>query len=179
MRRALRSGAGKPHAIGRTVEPTAQDPLDPNGVQEGGVEIKNGTLQVTLGYFGGDMVTRPSRSIPGRPLCPHRYDSINVERSQGIVRSVSVNYATRRMERSIGKISDDTTKSRGQKLPAKPLLTMRQVGDGLDSGRRRNSRRSLPSVGLHLRARFSRKSFSRALASPSACAIDAISASTA
>ena len=41
--------------IARTTEPAAQDPLDPNGVQSGGVEIKKGTLQVTLGYFGGNM----------------------------------------------------------------------------------------------------------------------------
>jgi hypothetical protein len=119
--------------IGRTVEPTAQDPLDPNGVQEGGVEIKNGTLQVTLGYFGGDMghTTFTFRFQGGR-FALIGYDSINVERSQGIMRSVSVNYATLRMERSIGKISDDVNKVTRTKLAAKPLLTMQQIGDGLD-----------------------------------------------
>jgi len=119
--------------IGRNVEPTAQDPLDPNGVQEGGVEIKKGTLQVTLGYFGGDMghTTFTFRFQGGR-FALIGYDSINVERSQGIMRSVSVNYATLRMERSIGKISDDVNKVTRTKLAAKPLLTMQQIGDGLD-----------------------------------------------
>jgi hypothetical protein len=41
--------------IARTTYPGEQDPLDPNGVQEGGVEIKSGTLRVTLGYFSGNM----------------------------------------------------------------------------------------------------------------------------
>ena len=119
--------------IGRTVEPSAQDPLDPKGVQEGGVEIKNGTLQVTLGYFGGDMghTTYTFRFQGGR-FALIGYDSVNVERSQGIMRSVSINYTTRRMERSIGKISDDVSKVTRTKLPAKPLLTMQHVGDGLD-----------------------------------------------
>lgn len=119
--------------IARTTEPSAQDPLDPNGVQEGGVEIKKGALQVTLGYFGGDMghLTYTFRFQSGR-FALIGYDSINVERSQGIIRSVSINYATRRMSRSVGSISDDKDKVIWTKLPAKPLLTMQQVGDGLD-----------------------------------------------
>lgn len=119
--------------IARTTEPSGQDPLDPNGVQEGRVEIKNGTLQVTLGHFGGDMghTTYTFRFQGGR-FALIGYDSVNVERSQGIMRSVSINYTTRRMERSIGKISDDVSKVTRTKLPAKPLLTMQHVGDGLD-----------------------------------------------
>jgi len=78
--------------IGRTVEPTAQDPLDPNGVQEGGVEIKNGTLQVTLGYFGGDM----GHATFTFPIQGGRFALIAMTASTStlprIVRSVSVNY---------------------------------------------------------------------------------------
>lgn len=119
--------------IGRTTEPSAQDPLDPNGVQAGGVAIKNGTLQVTLGYFGGNMghLTYTFRfQNAGFRLIG--YDSIDVERSQGTFSQVSVNYVTRRMSRSVGKISDDGDKATWTKLPAKPLLTIEQVGDGLD-----------------------------------------------
>jgi len=118
--------------IARTTEPSAQDPLDPNGVQEGGVEIMNGTLQVTFGYFAGNM---------GRFTYTFRfdktafkligYDSVNVERYKGTIRQVSVNYVTRRMSRSAGLISDDKAKVTWTKLPAKPLLTMQQVGDGM------------------------------------------------
>ena len=117
----------------RTTEPSAQDPLDPNGVQEGGVEIKNGTLQVTLGYFGGNMghMTYTFRFEKGG-FKLIGYDSIDVERFKGTTDQVSVNYVTRRMSHGVGKISDDTDKVTWTKLPLKPLLTMEQVGDGLD-----------------------------------------------
>lgn len=124
--------------IARTTEPSAQDPLDPNGVQEGGVEIKNGTLQVTLGYFGGNMghMTYTFRFEKGgfRLI---GYDSVDVERSRGTTDQVSINYMTRRMSHGVGKISDDADKVTWTKLPPKPLLTMQQVGDGLDFRRAR------------------------------------------
>jgi hypothetical protein len=119
--------------IARTTEPSAQDPLDPNGVQEGGVEIKNGTLQVTLGYFGGNMghLTYTFRFEKGG-FKLIGYDSVDVERVKGVMSQVSINYATRRMSRSAGSISDDKNKVTWTKLPSKPLLTMQQVGDGMD-----------------------------------------------
>ncbi len=119
--------------IARTTEPSAQDPLDANGVQEGGVEIKKGTLQVTLGYFGGNMghLTYTFRFQGGR-FALIGYDSVDVERSKGIIRQVSVNYATRQIKKSFGKISDDINKVTRTTLPPKPLLTMEQIGDGLD-----------------------------------------------
>ena len=119
--------------VARTTEPSAQDPLDPNGVQAGGVEIKNGTLQVTLGYFGGDMghLTYTFRFEKGG-FKLIGYDSIDVERSSGTINQLSVNYSTRRVKRSLGKISNDADKVTWITLPAKPLLTMEQVGDGLD-----------------------------------------------
>ncbi|HEX3442744.1 MAG TPA: hypothetical protein VHT93_20590 [Pseudolabrys sp.] len=119
--------------VGRTTEPSAQDPLDPNGVQAGGVEIRKGTLQVTLGYFAGNM---------GRKTYTFRahnghfeligYDSIDVDRSSGTIDQVSANFSTRRMKHSGGKISDDADKVTWTTLPAKPLLTVEQIGDGLD-----------------------------------------------
>lgn len=118
--------------IARTMEPSLQDPLDPNGVQAGGVEIKKGTLQVTLGYFGGSMghVTYAFRFQRGR-FELIGYDRVDVERYKGSIDQVSVNYSTRKMKRSTGHISSDTDKVRRTSLPPKPLLTMEQVGDGL------------------------------------------------
>ncbi len=117
--------------IARTTEPSAQDPLDPNGVQQGGVEIKKGTLQVTLGYFGGNMghLTYTFRFEKGgfRLI---GYDSIDVERNKGTVRQASINYLTRRMKRSVGQISDDVERATWTTLPRKPLLTIEQIGDG-------------------------------------------------
>jgi hypothetical protein len=119
--------------IARLTEPSAQDPLDPNGVQEGGVAIKNGTLQVTLGYFSGNMghLTYTFRFEKGG-FKLIGYDSVDVERFKGIMTDVSVNYLTRRMKRSVGHISEDTNKVTWTKLPAKPLLTMQQVGGGME-----------------------------------------------
>jgi hypothetical protein len=119
--------------IARTTEPLGQDPLDPNGVQEGGVAIKNGTLQVTLGYFGGNMghLTYTFRFEKGG-FKLIGYDSIDVERFKGIASQVSVNYLTRRVKRSVGHISEDTDKVTWTKLPLKPLQTMPQVGDGME-----------------------------------------------
>jgi hypothetical protein len=118
--------------VARTTFPGEQDPLDPNGVQEGGVEIKNGTLQVTLGYFGGNM---------GRKTFTFRFektsfrligfDSVDVERSKGLMNDVSINYLTRRMKHGTGHISDDKDKVTWKTLPQKPLLTMDQIVDGL------------------------------------------------
>jgi hypothetical protein len=119
--------------VGRTTEPSAQDPLDPNGVQAGGVEIKKGTLQVTVGYFGGNMgrMTYTFRFEKGR-FALIGYDSIDVDRSGGTIDQVSVNYSTRRMKHSAGKISDDAEKVTWTTLPPNPFMTVGQVGDGLE-----------------------------------------------
>ena len=119
--------------IARTMEPSAQDPLDPNGVQAGGVEIKNGTLQVTLGYFSGNMghLTYTFRFEKGG-FKLIGYDSLDVERFSGTIKQLSANYSTRRVKRSLGKISDDADKVTWMTLPPKPLLTMEQIGDGMD-----------------------------------------------
>lgn len=118
--------------VARTTYPGEQDPLDPNGVQEGGLEIKNGTLRVTLGYFGGNM---------GRNTFTFRFDktdfrligfdSIDVERSSGKMNEVSINYLTRRMKHSTAHISDDKDKVTWKTLPVKPLLTMDRIADGI------------------------------------------------
>lgn len=119
--------------IARTTDSWQQDPLDPDGIQAGEVAIKNGTLRVTLGYFGGDM---------GRATLTFRYqnkrfeligyDRLNVTRNSGVMTDTSVNFSTRRVERKVGSISDDKNKITRTRLPAAPLLTMEQVGDGLE-----------------------------------------------
>jgi hypothetical protein len=118
--------------IGRTIEPSAQDPLDPNGVQAGGVEIKRGTLRVTLGYFGGDMGHRTYTLRARNGLFELiGFDSVDVERGSGAMEEVSVNYATRRMKHSSGSISDDATRAAWTTLPSRPPLTVEEIGDGL------------------------------------------------
>jgi hypothetical protein len=119
--------------IARTTDSSAQDPLDPNGVQEGGVEIKSGMLYVTLGYFGGNMghMTYTFR-FQGGGFKLIGYDRVDVERFKGDISEVSVNYVTHRLRRSRGKISSDANKVTWTTLRPRPLLTMEQVGDGLE-----------------------------------------------
>lgn len=119
--------------IARTTEPSQQDPLDPDGVQAGGIEIKNGALLVTLGYFGGDMGRKTyTFRFQNRGFALIGYDSVNVVRSKGTIGQVSVNYSTRRMKYRAGTISSDVDKVTWTTLMPKPLLTIDKVGDGLE-----------------------------------------------
>ena len=119
--------------IARTTDPWQQDPLDPNGIQEGEIAIKNGTLKITLGYFGGNMghITYTFRYQHKR-IEMIGYDRVDVERNSGVMTDLSINYSTRRAERKVGHISNDENKVTHPKLPNKPLLTLPQIGDGLD-----------------------------------------------
>jgi hypothetical protein len=119
--------------IARTTDPSQQDPLDPDGIQSGEIAIVNGTLQTTLGYFADDMghVTYTFRYQHER-FELIGYDHINVTRSSGKIRQVSINYSTRRVERHDGMISNDVDEVTYTQLPVAPLLTMQQIGDGLE-----------------------------------------------
>lgn len=118
--------------IARTTDPFQQDPLDPDGIQAGDVAIKNGTLRITLGYFGGNMgrLTYTFRFQNGR-FALIGYDRVDVTRNSGVMSDISINYSTQQMVRKTGHISEDTNKTTRRKLPRKPLLTLEQVGDGL------------------------------------------------
>jgi len=118
--------------IGRTTEPSQQDPLDPDGVQAGGIEIVRGTLKVTLGYFGGAMGHSTfTFRLRNRQLLLIGYDSVHVERSRGSLEQVSVNYLTRRMIRTTGSISSDAGKAKSSVLRSRRLLTLDEMGEGL------------------------------------------------
>lgn len=118
--------------LARPTEPGVQDPLDPNSVMDNGIEIKKGTLQITLAYFSGNM---------GRKTFTFRFekagfrligfDSVDVERNSGRMNDISINYLTRRMKRNTGHISDDNVKVTWKTLPQKPLLKIDQIGEGL------------------------------------------------
>ena len=119
--------------VARTTDPSQQDPLDPDGIQSGEIAIVNGTLRITLGYFGGDMghITYTFRyQHGGFELIG--YDRVNVIRGSGAIRQVSIDYSTRSVERRDGNISNDADQVTRTRLPDAPLPTMEQVGDGLE-----------------------------------------------
>ncbi len=122
----------------RLIYPDGQDPLDPNGEQPGGAEIKHGALKVTLGYFssagGSDMgrVTYTLR-LNGNAFELIGYDSINVARNTGDDSEVSVDYLSRRMKITATNVSSDGPgKVTLTGLPARSLLTIDRIGDGLE-----------------------------------------------
>lgn len=118
--------------IDRTTDPFQQDPLDPNGIQEGEVAIKNGTLRITLGYFSGTMGhTAYTFRFQNKRFELIGYDGVAVERNSGVMSNLSINYSTRQMVRKRGNISDDQEKVTRSRLPNKPLLTFPQIGDGM------------------------------------------------
>ena len=105
--------------IARTNDPFQQDPLDPDGIQEGEVAIKNGTLRITLGYFGGNMgrMTYTFRFQNGR-FEMIGYDRVDVTRNSGVMSDVSINYSTRQMVRKKGHISERQRESDAQQVAA-------------------------------------------------------------
>lgn len=118
--------------IARTTDSFQQDPLDPNGIQAGEVAIKNGTLRITLGYFGGNMgrMTYTLRFQNSR-FELIGYDRVDVTRNSGVISDISINYSTQQMVRKIGHISDDSNKTTRSRLPNRPLLTLDKIGDGM------------------------------------------------
>lgn len=124
--------------IPRREFPNMEDPFDPNGIQAGGVDVKNGTIRVTLGLFmsvGG--WTMGHRTFTFR--WQHErfeligFDNIEVRRNTGDILEVSANFSTGRV-----KITKSTMETEGPgkvswvKLPPSELMTVEEAGNGLD-----------------------------------------------
>lgn len=60
------------------------------------------------------------------------YDDSTVHRNTGVIDGISVNYLTRCVKHSKGNIANGDETTRWSRLPPGPLLTLAQVGDGLD-----------------------------------------------
>ncbi|MEJ0072224.1 MAG: hypothetical protein WDO24_29885 [Pseudomonadota bacterium] len=118
--------------IPRTTEPNVDDYLE-----GGGVTIKGGTLRVALHLFmsaGGwsaGKVAYTFRFQHGR-FELIGYDSDMIQRNSGEDNGISVNYATGKMKLSAGRIDDDAVKVTWKTLPSRPLLTIDQIGDGME-----------------------------------------------
>ena len=118
--------------IPRRTDPVLADPLE-----EGGIDIKRGALQVALyrfasaGGWGMGMTTFTFRMRDGR-FELIGYDSDTTARNTGEMREISVNYLTGRVKVTRGHIESDETEVTWRKLPRRPLLTIDAVGDGLE-----------------------------------------------
>lgn len=119
--------------IPRYESPTLDDAFD----KTDGISVRRGAFTVTLGLFasagGWDM---------GRTTFTFRYergafrligfDRNIVTRNSGQTRNVSINYAAGRVRTATGSISEDKEKVVWTSLKNKAVLTIADVGDGMD-----------------------------------------------
>jgi hypothetical protein len=121
--------------IPRRTDPVLEDPFD--GVAASGLEVARGTLRITLGVFASagswtmSSTTQTFRWQNGR-FELIGYDRRETHRGSGETNGISINYLTRRVKRSQGSIESDVEKTRWETLPRGPLLSLDEVGDGLE-----------------------------------------------
>lgn len=118
--------------IPRWTEPTQED----NFGEEGGLDIKRGAFTVSLHYFanagGWDMGSTEFtfRFQHGR-FELIGYSNENHARNTGIDTVTSANYSTGQVK-VVTSGDSIPTRTRLKRLPAKPLLGIDQVGDGME-----------------------------------------------
>ncbi|HEX8640185.1 MAG TPA: hypothetical protein VF704_03410 [Allosphingosinicella sp.] len=120
--------------IPRHTEPVLDDPFDPEGEA---LKIERGTLKLSLIRFasaggwdsGGTAFTFRWQDGALRLI---GFDWDNVQRASGETREVSINFLTRRVRSASGNIERDDEQVRWSRIPAGPLPTLDEIGDGLE-----------------------------------------------
>lgn len=138
---AFGAGAGQPYRLAlqnstlipRRDNPGMDDPFD----AKQGLSIARGALNVKLSLFmnaGGTTIydNRFTFRRQGGQFMLIGFDQALAERNTGQVTSTSVNYATGKVRIETGKSGSARQKRTDRSLPKKPLLTIEQVGDGLE-----------------------------------------------
>jgi hypothetical protein len=99
--------------------------------------VTRGTVRVRLGRFmsaGGWSMGSSTFTFRWQQgaLRLIGFDYTNVQRNSGEMETLSVNYLTRRARIGEGSISDDDLKTRWSTIPARTLLTIDEVGNGME-----------------------------------------------
>jgi hypothetical protein len=114
------------------------DPLDPDGVQPGGVEVKNGTLRVALGRFMSAGGWGMGRSVFTFRWQKARleligFDSRETQRNTGEIVDISANFSTNRISVTTTNMETDARgKPRWLTMPPSELMDIAEVGNGLE-----------------------------------------------
>ncbi|MGF7159604.1 hypothetical protein FHS85_001223 [Rhodoligotrophos appendicifer] len=119
--------------IPRREDPVVSDPLT---VPEG-VGIERGVLRITLDFFmsagGWGMSTTTYRfRYQNDRFEMIGYDRTEIQRNTGETDTISINYSTGKAKHSIGSIENDKEKVTWRTVPKRPLLTLEEIGDGLE-----------------------------------------------
>jgi hypothetical protein len=120
--------------IPRHTSSTIDDPFDPEGEA---LKIERGALKLSLIRFasaggwdaGGTSFTFRWQDGALRLI---GYDYDNVRRNTGETGSLSINFLTRRARIATGNIERDDEDVRWERVRARPLLTLEEIGDGLE-----------------------------------------------
>ena len=119
--------------IPRRVDPVFADPLD----EPGGFAIERGALRVKLHLFASagswtmSNTTYVFRHQNGR-FELIGFDRETTQRNSGRTSGISINYSTGKANISTGSIESDAKKVTSKSLRPGQLLTIDQIGDGLD-----------------------------------------------
>jgi hypothetical protein len=116
--------------------PRRDNPCQVDWFGDGSLEVKRGTLRLYFEHMmsagGWDAGTTTIRlRWQDRALRLIGYDFSNVQRNSGRMSLLSINYLTRRVKTTTGNVSVEAEKIRWTRLPARPLLTIDQIGDGM------------------------------------------------
>jgi hypothetical protein len=118
--------------ISRLVDHEVMDVMD-NGM----VEIRRGVLRIRVSFFAAVGTWTMSNSTfsfawrDGR-LALIGWDEFSISRNSGESSEASANFVTRRAKLTTQEDEDSPERTRWIRLPHRPLLTMDQIGDGLE-----------------------------------------------
>jgi hypothetical protein len=112
---------------------TIDDPIDNAG--DGSLIIVKGVLRLRLGFWASagtwDMFNRTfSFRLKEARLGLIGYDNYYVHRGSGELKTVSINYLTRRKRTENGSIEDGHVPEVWSKISRKPLILFDDIGDG-------------------------------------------------
>jgi hypothetical protein len=115
--------------IPRLENQNQDDPFDSVSIRDGTLRLKMHIFMSAGGWWMGSVGYTFRWQGGGVRLIG--YDRDGVQRNTGETDRLSINYLTRTKLVETGNIDGSTGSSKRLKLPAKPLLGLSQIGDGL------------------------------------------------